>query len=329
MKVSELVENENSNREQVIGTSLEGVRLSEDASTLTIDELEVDFDEVSEGALLQYLQLPKSYLNRCDRDLKVTNINHWLSRNRDVEARFILRDGLEMVTEIDKPYISLGRVTDIIADVFEGDDEVVRFHRDPRRLHVDVQSSRFQIEVPGLGTEERPLVGDVTHGGVRIMATSDNSEAPVVESYLHRLVCSNGLTMPEPSGKIKLRGKTTSEVIAEMEQAAELILGGLDEKLEAYSNLTAEKITGNVHEFIRQLAVERGFGTRIQVELLNRSHYLPENPSMYDVLQIFTRLANEVSYSSMLELQSLGGHIVETNHQMFEHRCTSCQRSLV
>lgn len=329
MKVSELVENEQSNREEVVGTTLEGVRLSDDAGTLFIDDREVPFDEVGEGALLQYLQLPKNYLNRCDRDLKVTNINHWLRKSNDVEARFILRDGLEMVTEIDKPYISLGRVTQIIGDVFKDEDEVVRFHRDPRRLHVDIQSQDYQIEVPGLGTEERPLVGDYTNGGVRILATSDNSEPPVVESYLHRLVCSNGLTIPETTGKIKLRGKTTTEVIQEMEEAARLVLGGLDDKLEKYSALTAEKVTGNVHELIRQMAAERGLGTRIQVELLNRSHYLPENPSMYDILQIFTRLANEVSYSSMMELQSLGGHVVESGHQLFDHRCNSCQRALV
>lgn len=55
---------------------------------------------------------------------------------------------------------------------------------------------------------------------------------------------------------------------------------------------------------------------------------LPEDPSVYDVTQVFTSVANEsVNYRSQLRLQRIGGDLSWKTEQML-HRCDNCERPL-
>ena len=83
----------------------------------------------------------------------------------------------------------------------------IRSRSSSEYLHLDVSSPEFTVEVPGDGSERRPAVGDITQAGIRVLAYPGLAKAPTVATYLHRLVCTNGMQVKETVGQISLRGK--------------------------------------------------------------------------------------------------------------------------
>ncbi len=330
MKVSELTEALGNRQEERTSVVLNSIEISDDAGTLTIDGRTFYLDELSENSLANYLKINRTYLAQCPPDLKATNFRYWLNYRENASVTIeSVENNITGFYRPDAMLIPVASVAEFVGRVFSPEDEIKDLRRDNERFHLDVVSHTHSIDVPNPDRiPGRPEVGDITSGGVRILAYPNAPVAPSVTAYLHRLVCRNGMTEPQQQGTIRLKGKTVPEVLVEMEQAARQVLGGLDEKLTSYAQMAQRGIPGNASSFMYQIAREHNIGPRVLNRLMERANLLPENATLYDVQQIFTETANSgVKYRTMVALQSLGGELAFHTDRVL-HRCGQCERLL-
>ena len=334
MLVGDLKEHLEGVRERSIETTLGGIEVDADASRIRLTTGE-DFhlDEQAERSLAQYLGVSKAYLAKCPPDLKAHNLNFWL-RRRENAAAVIEVVGDHWVT-VHKPgllILPLARVADIVTATMDPGYEVVQLLRNDTKFHVDIITDHHVEVAPDDRIEDRRrgqrTVGDITHGGVRILANPSEVEAPRVLTYLHRLWCTNGSTSPEDEGTIRLKGNTVEDILVEMEGACRRVMGDLDAKLESYAALARTHPPGSPTRFAYQIGREYGLPQRLMDRVMERVSVLPEDATLYDVQQVFTELANgSVNYRLMTRLQQLSGDLAfDTEH--VTHRCGTCERLL-
>jgi hypothetical protein len=322
--------------ERSIETTFEDIVIDDDCRSLTLTETaeEFPFDEQLERSLSRYLGISKSYLAKCPPDLKAYNVNAWLRAKPGAVATIeALGDRFINIHKPGLVILPLREVADVITNAMEPNDEVVNLIRDESRFHIDI-TTPHHIEVPGNDeitdrTQGERAVGDITHGGVRVLSNPTEVKAPSVTTYLHRLWCTNGCTSPEDEGTIRIKGNTVDQVLQEMSDAMSRVRGELDTKLAAYADMATRQAPGSPTRFARQLGTEYGVPARIMTRILDRVELLPEeSTTVYDIQQVFTQMANgSLPYARMLRLQTLAGDLAfETDHVL--HRCGTCERLL-
>ena len=330
MQVRELADRLSTRDEHRIYTRLGDLSLSDDATTLRLMDRgeSLYLDEHGTALLGRYLKIPGPYLKSCPADFRAQTLRYWMGRHEDADTVLeTLGDSLIGVHSPDLLMLPLEEVGAMISRVFAPDAEVRTLLRDDRCLHVDVTTSAHSIEVPNPNrVPGRPEVGDITEGGVRFLAYPNRAKAPVVSSYLHRLVCTNGLTTDLKAGQITLKGRTVPEVLMEMEIAATEILGTLDESLRGYAATAQMATPGTPLAFATQLMREANLPVRVREAVTDNINQLPANASIYDVANVLTSVANGgVTYPTMLALQQLGGSLSFDTDRMIE-RCSTCER---
>lgn len=320
--------------ERSIELTLGQLEVEPDARSIRLSSgEEFSLDEQAERSLAAYLGVSKAYLAKCPPDLKAHNLNYWLNRRENAAA--VIEATNDHWVTIHKPgllILPLSQVADIITTTMEPSYEIVSLIRNDTRFHIDIITPHHVEIDPDDRIEDRQqghrTVGDITHGGVRILSNPTEVEAPQVLSYLHRLWCTNGSTSPEAEGIIKLKGNTVDDIMIEMEGACRRVLGDLDAKLADYAMLARTFPPGSPVRFAYQLGREYGLPQRLMDRIIERVNVLPDDASLYDIQQIFTELANgSVSYKTMLKLQHLSGDLA-FNTEAVTHRCGTCERLL-
>lgn len=329
MLVCELEEALNQRREGLIDTEMHRVSINDDASVLEIGNVEYHLDEAAEKALATYLHIPPKYLSDCSPEFKATTLRYWTDVYAEAETVFELVDNnIVSVHGSDVLSIPIREIGSLVGRVFDPSDEVT-YYQDDSRLHIDVVTTKHQVEVlnPG-GTVGRPEVGDITRGGVRFLAYPHQSKPPAVLDYLERLVCTNGMTREEKSGLVTIKGLSVDEVIEEMELAAHAVLGGLDEKLAKYEATSHMETPGTPLAFAYQLGRELNFPTAVMHRVVALVNQLPQDATVYDVNQAFTTVANyDLPYATRMKLQALGGTLAFNAEQVCA-RCDTCEQLL-
>lgn len=310
-------------------TSLSGVELTSDGLLLRGSNKTIEFDDLAVNHLSRYLKINPKYIAQCPRHLQEENINYWLGNFGDTEAVFhTIGHSLKGVYSPTKKVIPMSQVMGIVSRVFNPDDTVASFNADDDQIHLDVIASNLSIEVPGHGTEERPHVGDITHGGIRWFVYPNQEKAPSVETYFNRLVCTNGMSSPSKEHEVRLRGNTIEEVLDSLESNARALMAELPEKLEEYRRTADVQAPEKIGEFAYQLTSEHGLPHMVVDRVMNNLAALPETPSVYDVIQGITSIANEdVSFKNKIKIQRLGGQLAMRTEQTM-HRCGQCERPL-
>jgi hypothetical protein len=318
-------------RERSLTTTLAEIEVDPDARSIRLSSGEqFQLDEQAERSLSGYLGISKAYLAKCPPDLKAHNLNFWLQRRGHAAAVIEATDD-HWVT-IHKPgllILPLARVADVVTGTLKPDYEIVSLIRNDTRFQIDVATDH-QIEVaPDDRIDDRRQVGDITRGGLRITSNPTEVEAPIVQTYLHRLVCTNGLVSAEEEGTIRLKGHTIDDIFVEMEAACRSVLGDLDSRLAEYAALATQFPPGSPVRFAYQVGRERGLTQRVMDRIMERVNVLPDDATIYDVLQVFTELANSgtVNYRTMLKLQGIGGELAFQT-ETITHRCGTCERIL-
>lgn len=330
MLVADLAKAVEGVKERSLTSDLAGISIDREAKSLHLESgEEFEFDEQAERTVSSFLGINRSYLSKCPPDLKAHNLNYWLQRRPDASATIeALGDRLVNMHKPGLPVLPVGRIATIITTLFDLSFEIANFKAEDKIFHADILTNH-QVEVPvDNRIEGRREVGDITHGGVRILANPTEVKSPSVVTYLHRLRCTNGTTSAAKLGQIRIKGQTIDQVMESLELAARKAMGELDAKLASYAALAERKPPGSPLRFAHQLGQEYRIPARVMQRVLESVKQLPEDASLYDVQNIFTQTANgNVKTDTAFALQELGGEIAfHTDHIV--HRCSQCERLL-
>lgn len=197
------------------------------------------------------------------------------------------------------------------------------------RVVDNAQDFGFDVHVPfdyghAVGGDRR--VGDLTAGGVRIGYNRKRNLAPFTQSYLFRQDCTNGMSHVDPGLKVDARGLSVDGVLAELEAQADRAFSRVEDQIRAFYDLREEKVE-RVERTVMAIASERKIPERTTRRLLHlaSSEALPDDPTMFDLVNLITNTANDAGIKNdggRLILENAGGAVISAH----EARCGHCRQ---
>lgn len=313
------------------------MRLAETGSELNVDTVETDLPltETGHAQLGAYTEIPARYyelMRSAAPDLLARNVNHWLARREKDDRRMVrVLDGKARAI-LSHKYKRLDNyeVADAVLPMLQTlDAKIVSSEITERRLYIKATSERLRGEV---------AKGDVVQGGVVITNSEVGAGALSIELLIHRLVCLNGMIMPNTFGGLRRAhlGKaiTVQGAVAaigytsETEQAIDRAFWAQFREA-AEQVLNPERFSGAVKVFAasKEDRVESGDPVGAVRKLSNTfrlsetettgvMRHLVEGGELnrFGLVNAVTRYSQDVdSYDRATELEEIGGKILTLN----------------
>lgn len=280
--------------------------------------------------LATFLGIPRAYLLRIDSDMRHYLLSEELRRNHgNLSIRFT--DG--GISEVYSPTsfrVEPRALVQSAINAFEEDFRVTDWAVNSDEVFFDIVAPENYDR--GIGGDLQ--VGDITHGGVRILQDRKNSLAPTVTSFMFRLLCTNGMITPDRGSSIDLRGNTVEGVLAELELAAQRVFGQVEEQIGHFYELRGQVLEGDITGEVMRVAAEMGLPDRMASTLARRvpselsADSLGHPPTRFDLANMFTNQANEPGVrgraSSRRALERAGGTLV----MQHADRCGTCHQTI-
>ncbi len=232
-------------------------------------------NELAHDQLGQYLKVPAPYYDRMRRDapgLLAENINTWMRRSED--RRMVRTLGGDARAFLSDKYarIENEEIAEAVLPVLLETEGLQIFSSEvtDRRLYIQATTSRLTLDVK---------VGDAVQAGVIISNSEVGLGAVSVRPVIFRLVCLNGMVVPEGKFSARHVGRRidASEDLnamfsdeakkaddrALLLKVRDVVKGSLDEALfrktvERLSDLTERKIEGDPAKAVEVLAQKIG-----------------------------------------------------------------------
>lgn len=301
------------------------VHLDAETPHFRVGGTEVLATKAGVDAMATHYGIPTTFINKLMPDERQWLLNSRLSYQADGDVT--VRHGEQGISEVHKS--SLVRVepralVDAAMNVLPHESLIVQSWNDATDLQVDViVPEDFDRWVGG-----DPQVGDITRGGIRFGQDRKNNTAPWVQPYLYRLVCTNGMEVPDQSLKIDARHCTDAQITAQFEHQIRMATDRLMSDIQAFYDLRDESLGADRTGELRRVALEQGLPPRVVGRLEDLLPSVEGEPSMFDAVNLMTNLANDpalnVRSTTVRNLQTAGGRVVHDHAA----RCTACHSRL-
>jgi hypothetical protein len=175
-----------------------------------------------------------------------------------------------------------------------------------------------------------PQVGDITMAGLSVFR--QNSDADLyLRLYLERLFCTNGMTSQLPGAEFRLKGSTASEIIDQMESAAQQAFDMAQPAIDQFYELRDHPVRGDLTQMVARVASDVGLSdARVRSLALRAPEISREagrEPTVFDVVNLVTNEANapDIQPAARRQLIRAGGVIAAEHGE----RCAACQSILI
>lgn len=328
----ELERRQAAKRDYVIDTRRASFITEDGVSTLTFDAPDAE-DGIDGGPVLDHahaqiaerLQIPKRYYDRLRSTapkLLDANVGHWFVSEPEKRTVRILDDRVRAVLSNRYRRLDDYDLMQHVLPIF-GQIEGLEFQRaalTDTRLHVRALLPSLQAEV-GLG--------DIVQAGVALRNSEVGDGALVVEPFIWRLACLNGMTVPDRrlrkfhTGRAEDEGQLnvySDETLAADDRAFFLKVGDLVKA--ALSEVTFEQVVAQLREAAtgEKIADPVEATTRLassftltQGEQKGVLQHLIEGGdlSRYGLIQAVTRTAQDTdTFERQAEMEEIGGNLL-------------------
>lgn len=276
-------------------------------------------------AIANHIGVPTAFHKRLPTDLRDTLFNELFVREHNQALVRLTETEILYMREPSSKIIDPRRFVDVAAKVVSPEGQVIDFKNAKDFFG-------FDVVVPegfdrGQGGDRK--VGDITRGGVRFGQDTKQGLAPWVQRYMYRLVCTNGMEVPDTTLKIDARGESIEDVINELEQMAQLAFAKVEEDLVHFYALR-EQVVDQPERMMARLARERNLSDRIRLQLVDAVPMIvqPGQPvTMFDLVNLATNQANNPEHRQAgirRQLERFGGSVSDHVAQ----RCITCASAL-
>ena len=271
------------------------------------------------------LEIGTLYINKClpvSQSLVAHNLNFWISNNKDRDlmlrtyenfdksknVRAVLSNRYKMIDAHHVLNPALNKIMDLGA-------EFKYSHYDGDRLNVTATLPKLE------GAVQKD---DIVQGGITITNSEIGNGGLLIQPFLYRLVCTNGMVAPRylnrfftrHVGKIVIDPEKDTQwvsIIDKMQKQIELVSNPevFQENLQKLKDATNEKITS--HKIV-EVTKKHGITDYERKEIFERlEHYVGDTftTSKYDFANAITNVANSsIADDRSRFLQELGGLII-------------------
>jgi len=242
-------------------------------------------------------------------------------------------------------FVDAGLVTLSNAQVVEAIEEATSqlpLHKAEVTLSGDIQAAAWQLKVifPFQSVEIESQPGDIIRGGLIIKHSAAGLHGTQVRNFLHRLVCSNGSTVPICADNKQLRIRRRREdqfADQDVIEKLRLVVGQgvreLDAKLKAVAGLAEKK--ANAVEVLKQIALKYRVRKTVRDRLLSalqEDEFGPVDEStttMFDVWNAVTRVTSHDTKNLLRDgIRDRLNLFTGVYSQQSIHTCPTCNRIL-
>jgi hypothetical protein len=301
--------------------------LDDDAPTLRLGQHEMAASRTGVLALASHCGIPVKFFDKLERDEKQFLLASRLQHTGgDLTAEWN-DQGIYDVYKAGQTRVQPHRLIEAALATFPEESPVVDWWCDADDMRVDViVPMDFDRWVGG-----DPKVNDLTHGGIRFGQDRKNNLAPWVQPLLYRLVCTNGMEVPDLGLKVDARQASVEEIEALFEGEIRRAVDRLESDIQHFYSLREEKIDSDPTGALRRSALEQKLPLRTVGNLEDQfPGYFAEDgtATMFDVVNLMTNQANDPSIglrsSTRRNLQRAGGGLVHDHAE----RCSACHSRL-
>jgi hypothetical protein len=302
-------------------------QLDQEIPAMILGGREIPVTAAGTKAFASYFDIPPKFFARLEKDEQ-----QWLLKSRmdHLGGELTVRYTGTGISEVYKPTIvrvEPKRLVEAALKTFPETSPIVDWWCDADELQVDVIVPEGYERFVGGDAQ----VNDLTRGGVRFGQDRKNNHAPWVQPFMYRLVCTNGMEVPDLGLKVDAARATAEEIEAMFEGEIRRAVDRLESDIHAFYDLRSQKLGNDPTGVLRRSALDQNLPNRtvgILEDLLPSVLGEGGDPSMFDVVNLMTNQANNPTIglrsSSRRNLQRAGGGLV------FDHaeRCATCHSRL-
>jgi hypothetical protein len=152
--------------------------------------------EYAHAQMSEYTEIPKVYYDRCrkaDPALLATNLNHWLHNEPDKRMVRTLDGNVRAwLSPKYRPMDNYDLAETVIPELMERSCQIESAELTERRFYIKAVLGSLEMEV-----RHSKQPGDIVQAGVVISNSEIGSGALKIEPLVFRLVCRNGLIVPD------------------------------------------------------------------------------------------------------------------------------------
>lgn len=295
--------------------------------TIKVKNRELPVTDMSIDAICGAIQMPVAFRRRLPGALAQSVINSLLERMSHVDALVRLNDEwIYSIQERGARVIDPSKIVDIAARVLSPTALVDRW------VNTTTQFG-FDVLVPegfdrGIGGDLK--VGDITCGGLRFAQNVKQNLAPEVSSLLYRLICTNGMEIPNEHFKVDARGATVEMILDNLEKMAEAAFSEVEEQIRHFYAMR-EQIVAHPERTISRMARDNKLSERLRIRLIDAVPQADASGpngevTMFDLVNLVTNTANdpEIPRGAAPILQRFGGNLTHVHG----NRCRTCAGAL-
>lgn len=327
VELAQLIEDNKAAKADYVADTRE-LRLSDDGETLAINgHAEAKPTEHCYQQIGDRIGIPKKYMDRMRTEapaLLATNVNHWfrakperrMVRTLHGNARAFLSDRYQRIEHEEI-------MTQVLPILAEAQLRILSCEITERRLYIKASTPRVTGEVK---------TGDIVEAGVIISNSEIGQGAVAVQKFRHRLVCLNGMVVPDGSLRQAHIGRQAASeesvyamlsdetlraddkaVLLKVRDVCKAVISqeSLDADIARWRDATERRIEGNPVEAVEVLGKKVGLSDTEQGSILR---YLIEGGdiSQWGLANAVTRFAHDpADYDRATELETIGSKVID------------------
>jgi hypothetical protein len=175
----------------------------------------------------------------------------------------------------------------------------------------DREHTSFRVVVPVV--QQVIAGGDAWCYGIEVSNSATGAKQTDVAGYLFSLATTAGITdIERAAGGFQRRGSTPEAAYAWAAEAAEDVLGGLEDAFNGLRVLTGSEVTGDYQRVLEQLFRESPVAKTLKLRILDGLEASEGDLTMYDLAAATAEAANldGTTWREVRSLHDLAGHIV-------------------
>ncbi len=285
--------------------------------------------EIAHGQIAERVNIPAKYYNRMKAqspELLARNVNHWFKKEPENRMIRTLDGNVRAFLSDRYARIENEEIANVVLPI-------LLEHEGVKIMSSAITETRMYIKAVFTKIEGEVRKGDVVQAGIAISNSEVGLGAVRVEPFAYRLVCTNGMVMPDSRFSARHLGARfnvkdgVEEMLTDETKKADdkavlltvrdVVRGSFNEvsfqrQLALMQGATEDKLQGNPTEAIKLLAKKNSLSDFEQGSVL-RNLIEGADLSRWGVANAVTATAKEdmLSYDRAHELETLGGRIVE------------------
>lgn len=282
--------------------------------------------EIGNSQIASRLGIPQKYYDRMKNEapgLLEGNVNHWFQEKPEVRlVRTLDGQARAFLSQRYRPLDNYDMANAVLPTLSDMGVEIVSSALTETRLYIKAVSHRLQANIK---------VGDAVEAGIVISNSEIGMGSVKVEPMIYRLVCSNGMIVPDASIKkfhigrgfdVEQAEEFLTDATREQDDRAfwmkvrDVVKGSMNQDIfqkvaDRMRNAIDNKITGDTVKSVEVVQKRYGFNDGEKTNVLQ--HLIKgADLSQYGMVNAVTRASQDVeSYDRATELERTGGQILE------------------